>query len=289
MERATVNSVELAYELLGDGPPLALTAYGWDFPGETMRLLAEDLSSDYRVLIWDRRNSGSSGIAVSGACSEEEVFADDLYSLLDHLGMLPAIVGGVSGGGIVSEVFAYKHPESTTAVLVVRVPNDSPEFFRNKADNRYFEPAKLAEERGMSAVLEVEGNPWSWLANRSEQDRRHLESLRPSVFAAVLRSWGRIQPGGLPHFGGLSPEQLRTIHAPTLILTGYDSGHPRETGDQLHALLANSELHYAEDIFTESQIEQFQRGMEEDHVTGPPLLVAGHAPAIRGFLNSLVL
>ena len=286
MKKVELNGVTLAYETYGTGPSIALTAYGWMEPGSKMRLLAEELASDYNVLIWDRRNSGGSGVAVTGEKPEWEVFADDLHSLLDHLGMLPAIIGGCSGGGIVSEVFAYKYPVSTRALLILNTPVDSPELFASFGKSRYLEPARLAEEGGMAGVLDAGDNPWSNLAKNSPEHMDALKSLDPMAFAAVLRSWATVPEKGLAHFGGLTEEQLKTIQAPTLVVTGIEENHPRETGDQLAAMLPNVTLRYAEDVFTESHIEEFLKWIEEDYATGVPRHVLGHAPAIREFLST---
>ena len=54
MAERTIDGVTLAYELMGDGPPVA----------------AGRLSPTYKILIWDRRNCGLSDIAIEDAESE---------------------------------------------------------------------------------------------------------------------------------------------------------------------------------------------------------------------------
>ena len=51
--------------------------------------------SGHRVLVYDRRNCGASGISFDGGNSENEVWAADLHELLQQLDAAPAFIGGV--------------------------------------------------------------------------------------------------------------------------------------------------------------------------------------------------
>ena len=56
--KIAVNDATLVYEVLGQGPPVVFTPGGWN-DMKIPRQLAEQLSSRYQVLIYDRRNCGA--------------------------------------------------------------------------------------------------------------------------------------------------------------------------------------------------------------------------------------
>ena len=68
MATATANGLTIAYEVIGEGRPWAITPGGrfsMDSPG--VRELAEALAAEgNRVLVWDRPNCGASDVAFTG-------------------------------------------------------------------------------------------------------------------------------------------------------------------------------------------------------------------------------
>src|SRR4029077_15441308 len=98
MPVTNIRGVDINYEILGDrGPFIALQ------PGGRRGLLGgKSLGSKLaeagtRVIVYDRRNCGASGIAIEGE-SENEIWAEDLHELLARLDALPAYIGGSSSG-----------------------------------------------------------------------------------------------------------------------------------------------------------------------------------------------
>ena len=79
MATVKLNKVTLAYEILGEGPPVVLTPWGTYGEKELVRPAAEYLSTRNQVLIYDRRNCGESELALRGNKAEIELFADDLH------------------------------------------------------------------------------------------------------------------------------------------------------------------------------------------------------------------
>ena len=95
MSKITVNGVELAHEVIGNGSPVVWTNGGWLPRGVGCYLHAGRFSSNHSVLIWDRRNCGESDVALDeDSPSEFHSYAHDLHEVLHALNMVPAIVGG---------------------------------------------------------------------------------------------------------------------------------------------------------------------------------------------------
>src|SRR5215475_7321495 len=95
MTLATVNGLNVAYELIGQGRPWVITPGGRfskDYPG--VRELAEALAAaGNQVLIWDRPNCGASDLCFTGT-SESAMQADTLASLIRALGLGPTVIAG---------------------------------------------------------------------------------------------------------------------------------------------------------------------------------------------------
>jgi len=257
MPKIAINDATLVYEVLGQGTPVVFTPGGWN-DMEIPRQLAEQLSSQHQVLIYDRRNCGASDIVIEDAPNEFELWADDLHTLLGHLGMSPAYIGGASGGLLVSLLMAHRYPEDVKALFLHSVPTDNLQVFKFLADDRYFQPADVAEGEGMQAVIETS----QWIADGVEQNptnRKRLLSMDPKEFAAIMRRWGTGFTRGRTHLAGLTDEELGRITAPVFIAPGLDEHHPQHTAEKLHRLLPNSELVVYSEHFSSAEIDELRQ------------------------------
>ena len=83
MPIATIRGVDINYEVLGEGGPwVALQPGGRRALIRRQKSLGHKLAeAGNRVLIYDRRNCGASGVAFEGN-SENEVWVEDLRQLL---------------------------------------------------------------------------------------------------------------------------------------------------------------------------------------------------------------
>ena len=117
MPHLKIQSANIFYEVHGDsGPWLALNAGGRHRSVEMVPLAQMIAAQGFRVLTHDRRNTGASDIVIAGEAhdlrSEEDIWADDLYALLQHLGTGPAFTGGSSAGARLSMLLTRRHPEA---------------------------------------------------------------------------------------------------------------------------------------------------------------------------------
>jgi pimeloyl-ACP methyl ester carboxylesterase len=95
---------------LGDpeAPPLVLL-HGWLYDGlATWHRVAPELATTHRVIIPDLRNHGKTDRIRSRF--EIADAADEIATLLDHLGVAGAPVVGYSMGGMVAQELALRHP-----------------------------------------------------------------------------------------------------------------------------------------------------------------------------------
>ena len=119
MPEATVRGVTINYQVLGDeGPWVALSPGGRNALDSVHSLAQRIADEKYRVVIFDRRNCGASDVVIEGKDSEYEIWADDLHDLLEQLNALPAIVCGSSSGCRLSLLFALRHPDAVSGLLL---------------------------------------------------------------------------------------------------------------------------------------------------------------------------
>ncbi len=80
--------------------------------------LCEALQADYRVIAVDQRGRGRSAYATDTATYNTLVYVEDMFKLLDTLGLTRVIAIGTSMGGIMSLVMAAMQPQRFMAVIL---------------------------------------------------------------------------------------------------------------------------------------------------------------------------
>ena len=241
MRRATVRGVELAYEVVGEaGPWVALMPGGRRSMAVVRSLAGRMAAAGYRVVIHDRRNCGASAVAIGGAGSEYESWADDLHALLSHLGALPAIVGGSSSGCRTALLFCLRHPGAARALLLWRVTGG--EFAAKHLSYTYYtQYMEAAESGGMPAVAGTEHFAELIAADPANRDR--LLGMAVEDFTAAMARWRTyfLDGAALPVIGATEADLAR-VAVPAIVVPGCDRIHPMETGRRAQRLLPDAEL-----------------------------------------------
>src|SRR5258708_34104465 len=98
MPVTNIRGVDINYEILGERGPFVALQPGGRRAGAALRSIAAKLAeAGNRVVIYDRRNCGASGIAIAGEPENDE-WAEDLHELLAPLEALPPYIVGRSSG-----------------------------------------------------------------------------------------------------------------------------------------------------------------------------------------------
>jgi pimeloyl-ACP methyl ester carboxylesterase len=242
MPQATIRGVEINYEVLGERGAWVALQPGGRRGLEGVKPLGQKLAeAGHRVLVYDRRNCGASGISFDGGISENEVWAEDLHALLLQVDAAPAFIGGSSSGCRLALLAALRHPGDVRGLLLWRVTGGA--FAAQRlAQNYYTQFIEAAERGGMEAVCRTEY--FGELIASNPANRARLMAMDVERFIAVMKAWRQSFNEGADHpVIGISPAELRSITMPTCIIPGNDRTHPREPGQIAHRLMPNAEYH----------------------------------------------
>jgi len=109
------NGLEIAYERVGDGPPLVFV-HGAAEDGRVWQPQLAALADAFTVVAWDEPGAGRSSDVPAGFGLAD--YANCLAALIDALALGPAPVGGLSWGGtVVLELYRH-HPELVAGLIL---------------------------------------------------------------------------------------------------------------------------------------------------------------------------
>jgi pimeloyl-ACP methyl ester carboxylesterase len=116
VEVVRTRGLDIAYERVGEGPPLVLV-HGAAVDSRMWGLQLAALADEFTVVAWDEPGAGrSSNVPAEFALAD---YAGCLAALIDALDLGPAHVAGLSWGGTVA-LELYRHrPELVTSLLLV--------------------------------------------------------------------------------------------------------------------------------------------------------------------------
>ena len=114
MPNVQANGINIYYELMGRGDPLALIG-GSLFGRQNFAMVWEGLAKHFQLISYDQRGYGLTDRPLQPYSLD--LWADDLAALLDALNIKRAHVMGTSAGGMIALKFAAKYPEKCIGVV----------------------------------------------------------------------------------------------------------------------------------------------------------------------------
>ena len=116
VDAARLNGLEIAYERVGEGPPLVLV-HGATVDGRMWQPQLDALADEFTVVAWDEPGAGSSsdlpadfGLADYASC---------LAALIEALELGSAHVAGLSWGGTIALELYRHHPGHVATLILV--------------------------------------------------------------------------------------------------------------------------------------------------------------------------
>jgi pimeloyl-ACP methyl ester carboxylesterase len=119
---APSGDVNIAYQVLGEGPRDLVVVFGWVSNVEVMweePMLARflnRLASCARVIVFDKRGTGLSDRVAE--IPSLELRMDDVRAVMDAVGSERAVLFGSSEGGPMCMLFAATYPERCTGLVM---------------------------------------------------------------------------------------------------------------------------------------------------------------------------
>jgi pimeloyl-ACP methyl ester carboxylesterase len=205
MPLVELNGIHINYEEHGShyGTPILLThAFG-----ATLQMWRPQFEAwkEYRVIAWDMRGHGGTDSPPSQGDYTETLTVEDMASLLRHLGIQKAVIGGLSLGGYISLEFQVAHPEMCLGLVLC---NTGLGYRKDEARQGWndfsINYAKRFEERGLEGFgrgIEI------------DQTKQYQRSAQGLAFA------GR---GILTQRDAKVMENIDKIDVPVLVIWGAD-------------------------------------------------------------------
>jgi pimeloyl-ACP methyl ester carboxylesterase len=193
MTYATVNGLDLYYEVHGTGRPLVLLHGGLMTIDLNFGSMLEPLARDHRVVAIELQGHGHTADTDRPLTIERQ--ADDVVALLDHLEIADADLLGFSLGGLVACAVALRAPTRVGKLILASADVYRPPGHETAPldDDRLPTPADFQEMRDAYEAV--------------APDPAHFEAFGAKLTAMVHG------------FAGWTDE-LRTVRAPTLLLFG---------------------------------------------------------------------
>jgi pimeloyl-ACP methyl ester carboxylesterase/DNA-binding CsgD family transcriptional regulator len=231
---AKCGDVNLAYQVIGDGPIdlvyvpgwVSHLEYAWEEPG--LARFLKRLASFSRLILFDKRGTGLSDRVAELPTLEQRM--DDVRAVMDAVGSERAALLGTSEGGPMCILFAATYPERTNALIMIasyprrlwapdypwgstREESDS---FLDQIERGWGGPVALARRAPSVAADEWFRNWWATYLRMSAS---------PGAALALTRMNFEID---IRHV-------LPTVHVPTLIIHRTDDMAIRVEGSRYMA------------------------------------------------------
>ena len=119
------GDVNIAYQVLGDGPIDLVFVMGWVSHLEyfwtepSFARFLRRLASFSRVILFDKRGTGLSDRVPIAQLPTLEERMDDVRAVMDAAGSSRAVLCGISEGGPMCALFAATHPHMTLALVMI--------------------------------------------------------------------------------------------------------------------------------------------------------------------------
>lgn len=243
MSEVQVGDLTIAYEILGKGPGVVLTAGGrYAKEAGGVRELGQALADNgFSVLLWDRPNCGHSSVSFEGE-SESALWADTLAALLRVLDFGPATLAGGSAGSRVSLMTAARHPELVNGLYLWWISGGTYGLFGLGV--HYVSDTLFAAARfGMSRVAKLP--TWREVIANVPANRDRILAMDRDTVVSTMRSWiDHYIPSAESPVPGMTPADFAGLTVPVTILRSgtSDLHHPRETSEWVHRLIPHSRL-----------------------------------------------
>jgi 3-oxoadipate enol-lactonase len=251
-QQVRAGDLDMWTEQVGQGPDVLLIGGAGDTV-ESWQFQLDGLADRYRLTAFDNRGAGRT--AMPGGSVSAEMMADDAAQILRALGIPSAHVAGFSGGSIIAQELALRHPELVRSLVL----------------------------QSTWPVMDTYLRAWllfvRWLVEFAPSERAFLEGFFLDIYTARAHNDGTVaqfieEVLAFPHKQSTedlqryldaflehdTTDRLPAITAPTLVLAGgRDSTARPELGRAVAELIPGAQF----EVMEEEAHQPFQEIPEE--------------------------
>jgi len=216
MAYASLNGIQLYYEVRGSGRPLVLLHGGVLTIDLTFGPLLTPLAAGRQVIAVELQGHGHT--AIGDRPMTIEALASDVVALLDQLGIAEADLFGFSLGGLVATAMALQAPERVGRLIIASADGHRP-------PGR--ESVPISEDR-LPTREDFEAMRDAYAAVAPEPERFAESAAMTTALVHEIPGW--------------TAGQLKALRAPTLLMFGDRDFSPLSDVAELFAMLPDAEL-----------------------------------------------
>jgi pimeloyl-ACP methyl ester carboxylesterase len=138
------GELEIWTEQIGDGPDVLLIG-GLGDTVESWQFQLDGLADRYRLTAFDNRGAGRT--AMPEGQPTVEAMADDAAAVLRGLGSAPAHVAGFSGGSIIAQELALRHPELVRSLVLQSTWSVMDQYMKSLCRSIHWQATLAPDER----------------------------------------------------------------------------------------------------------------------------------------------
>jgi len=244
------DGTELAYRLVGSGPPLVCIPGG---PGQAVEYLGElgGLSDHQKLILLDNRGTGASQVPANPTTYRVDELVQDVEALRGHLGLDRMDLFGHSASGGICLLYAVEYPHRIDHLVlvdpslrVIGIPSDLgiDEVLARRAHEPWYADAVAALHAEARSPQELEKYRWlsaPLLYGRWNAAAQAQAAAEPAQFA---------RPATDGFYAGFEPDptlprRIAALTVPVLLVVGeYDIWPTCAAVRELAALLDSADV-----------------------------------------------
>jgi 3-oxoadipate enol-lactonase len=231
-----VNGIVLHYADQGrkDAPAIVFAnSLGTDF--RIWEKVADNLSADYRIILYDKRGHGLSDATPQPYRIDDHI--EDLTALLKHLSVSNAVIVGLSVGGVIAQGIAARHPELARALVLC----DTAHKIGN--DEMWNGRISVINADGIAPLADMIMQRWFTPAYRTPENADYsgfVNMLTRTTVDGYAGTCAALRDADLT-------ESTRTLNLPVLCIVGdQDGSTPPDLVRELASLIKGSRFEIIE-------------------------------------------
>lgn len=245
---ALINGIKICYEIYGNGEPVLLV-HGFGAKKESWIAQTGPLAEHFKVIRFDNRGAGKSDRP--DVPYTMEIFADDIYALLNYLEIEKTHIIGWSLGGMIVQNFVLKYPQCVNKMVLINTNYGTPdESGAEVYKNMRLQNLKLSKEDPVKAYwqstrtsyyikfrkqLEAEPNK-KWYGLWSVDDLIKINTTDPPTERDII-----LQAKGISTHHTL--DRLHEIKNESLLIaSSHDRVMPSSVMEEMNQRIPNSTL-----------------------------------------------